>query len=142
MLPGGRKQRGKAIEAVQHIRGGLLRGAVADAWLLDADSNKTDDDFNTLFLSEDAGIFRNCSPGTHVLPATAVSCKNFSRFLSKQMTITRIHTVSLTRLSNDSSRKRQIGYIIPCCPYCEKGRVESQSGFYTQIQWRVRGKKG
>ena len=131
MLPGGRKQRGKAIDAVQHIPGGLLRGAVANAWLLNADSNETDDDFNTLFLGEDAGIFRNCYPGTHVLPATAVGCKDFPGFIKKDGNNKDTHGIFDTLIERLVLEKSDSLYH-PSCPYCEKGRVESQSGFYTK----------
>ena len=140
MLPGGRKQRGKAIEAVQHIRGGLLRGAVADAWLLDADSNETDEDFNTLFLSEDTGIFRNCYPGRHVLPATAVSCKNFRGFIKADDDNTDTHGIFDTLIERLVAEKTDWIYH-PSCPYCEKGRVESQSGFYTKSNGEYEEKK-
>lgn len=131
MLPGGRKQSGKAIEAVQYIRGGLLRGAVANAWLLDPDSNETGDDFNTLFLSEDAGIFRNCYPGPHVLPATAVGCKDFRGFIKSDDDNTGTHGIFDTLIERLVAEKTDWIYH-PSCSYCEKGRVESQSGFYTK----------
>ena len=55
IVPGGRKPTGQVIEAVQHIRGGLLRGAVADAWLAASESGEPDADFKKLFLGEVCG---------------------------------------------------------------------------------------
>ena len=140
MLPGGRKQRGKAIEAVQHIRGGLLRAAVANAWFLDTDSNETDDDFNTLFFGEETGIFRNCYPGTHVLPVTAVGCKDFPDFIKKDNDNTDTHGIFDTLIAQLASEKTDWIYH-PSCPYCEKGRVESQGGFYTKSNDKYEKKK-
>lgn len=131
IVPGGRKSRGQATESVQHIRGGLLRGAVANAWLADSDTGDTDADFNTLFLSDVAAIFRNCYPGTNVLPATALGCKDFSGFLTPPDDKEK-HGIFDTLLERLVAEKA--GWLYnPSCPHCEsKGRVEAQSGFYAK----------
>ena len=130
IVPGGRKSRGQAAESVQHIRGGLLRGAVANAWLADLDTGEPDADFNTLFLSDAAAIFRNCYPGTNVLPATALGCKDFSGFLTPDDK--EKHGIFDTLLERLVAEK--VGWLYnSSCPHCEdKGRVEAQSGFYAK----------
>ena len=131
ILPGGRKPTGQAAEAVQHIRGGLIRGAVAKAWLADLVNGEPDDDFRQLFLNERAGIFRNCYPGLHVLPATAAGCKDFAGFLARNNT--EKHGIFDTLLERLVSEKAEWIYQ-PDCPHC-RGRVESQSGFYKR--WKA-----
>ena len=130
IVPGGRKSRGQAVESVQHIRGGLLRGAVANAWLADSETGEPDADFNTLFLSDAAAIFRNCYPATNVLPATALGCKDFSGFLTPDDK--EKHGIFDTLLERFVAEKA--GWLYnPSCPHCEdKGRVEAQSGFYAK----------
>ena len=130
ILPGGRKPTGQAVEAVQHIRGGLIRGAVAKAWLADSENGEPDDDFRQLFLNDRTGIFRNCYPGLSVLPATVVGCKDFSGFLKKGGK--EKHGIFDTLLERLVSEKAEWIYQ-PNCPHCDDGRVESQGGFYDQI---------
>ena len=130
IIPGGRKPTGQVIEAVQHIRGGLLRGAVADAWLGTSENGQPDADFKQLFLGDGAGVFRNCYPGKSVLPATAFGCKDFAGFLAADdpdkhgifdTLLERLVAERVDRLYN------------PKCPRCgDAGRVEGQKGFYTQ----------
>ena len=129
ILPGGRKPTGQASEAVQHIRGGLIRGAIAQAWLADLENNEPDADFQQLFLNKKAGIFRNCYPGANVLPATAVSCKDFSGFLKEGDE--EKHGTFDTLLERLVSEKAESMYQ-PNCPCCS-GRVESQGGFYEHV---------
>ncbi len=125
ILTGGRKPSGQAVEAVNYIRGGLIRGAIAKTWLADLESNEPDADFEQLFLNEDAGIFRNCTPGTKVLPATATGCKDFSGFLAD-----RKHGIFDTLFERIVSEKANWMYQ-PNCPNPDcGGRVESQGGFY------------
>ena len=130
IVPGGRKSRGQATESVQNIRGGLLRGAVANAWMADSNNSGLDADFNRLFLSDAAAIFRNCYPGTNVLPATALACKDFSGFLTPDDK--EKHGIFDTLLERLVAEKA--GWLYnPSCPHCEgKGRVEAQSGFYAK----------
>lgn len=130
ILTGGRKPSGQAVEAVNYIRGGLIRGAVAKAWLTDLENNEPDDDFEQLFLDNDAGIFRNCTPGTKVLPATAVSCKDFSGF--HKADDNKKHGIFDTLLERIVSEKAGWMYQ-PNCPKCP-GRVEAQGGFYTKSE--------
>ena len=130
IVPGGRKPTGQVIEAMQHIRGGLLRGAVADAWLAASESGEPDADFKALFLGEHAGVFRNCYPGSSVLPATAFGCKDFGGFPTADGE--EKHGIFDTLLERLVSEKADRLYD-PKCPQCrDEGRVEAQKGFYTQ----------
>ncbi len=132
MLTGGRKPSGQAVEAVNYIRGGLIRGAIAKALLADLENNEPDADFERLFLNDDAGIFRNCTPGTKVLPATAVSCKDFSGF--HKADDNKKHGIFDTLLERIVSEKAGWMYQ-PNCPYPDcGGRVEAQGGFYTKSE--------
>ena len=128
IITGGRKPTGQAAEAVQYIRGGLIRGAVAKAWLADSENGKPDDKFRQLFINDGAGIFRNCYPGSNVLPATAVGCKDFAGFLQKDDD--EKHSIFDTLLERLVSEKADWLYQ-PDCPHCN-GRVEAQGGFYAQ----------
>ena len=130
IAPGGRKPMGQAVEAVQYIRGGLIRGAVAQVWLADSENGEPDDDFRQLFLNDSAGIFRNCYPCLSVLPATAVGCKDSPGFLT--VGNTEKHGIFDTLFERLVSEKAKWTYQ-PDCPHC-KGRVESQSGFYRRRQ--------
>lgn len=131
IIPGGRKPAGQVTEAVQHIRGGLLRGAVANAWLADSGNEQPDADFRQLFLDRSAGIFRNCYPGASVLPATAIGCKDFAGFLA--VNDEEKHGIYDTLLERLVSEKVDWLLYNPSCPHCgDDGRVETQSGFYTQ----------
>ena len=128
IITGGRKQTGQAVEAVEYIRGGLIRGAVAKAWLSASESMEPDADFRQLFLNDGAGIFRNCYPGSRVLPATATSCKDFAGFLRTDDT--EKHGIFDTLLERLSAEKADLLYQ-PNCPHCD-GRIEAQGGFYEQ----------
>lgn len=128
LITGGRKPTGQAVEAVQHIRGGLMRGAIAKAWLADSEDGEPDADFRQLFLNDGAGIFRNCYPGPNVLPATAVGCKDFSGFLKKGDD--EKHGIFDTLLEQIAAEKA--GWLYqPGCPCCN-GRVDAKTGFYTK----------
>ena len=129
IITGGRKPTGQAVEAVQHIRGGLIRGAVAKAWLANSENGEPDADFRELFLNDGAGIFRNCYPGSNVLPATATGCKDFAGFLSADDA--EKHGIFDTLLERLISEQADWLYQ-PNCPSCG-GRVESQGGFYEQL---------
>ena len=131
IITGGRKPAGQAVEAVQYIRGGLIRGAVAKAWLVDLGNSEPDNDFKQLFINGDAGIFRNCTPGAKVLPATAAGCKDFPGFLAKNDT--EKHGIFDTLCEKIVSEKAGWMYQ-PNCPNpgCG-GRVESQGGFYEDV---------
>ncbi len=131
IVPGGRKPTGQVIEAIQYIRGGLLRGAVADAWVAASESGEPDADFEQLFLGDDAGIFRNCYPGSSVLPATAFGCKDLGGFPTADGE--EKHGIFDTLLERLASEEADLLYN-PKCPHCseDEGRVEAQKGFYTQ----------
>ena len=133
IVPGGRKPTGQVIEAVQHIRGGLLRGAVADAWLAASESGEPDADFKELFLGKRAGLFRNCYPGSSVLPATAFGCKDFGGLPTADGE--KKHGVFDTLLERLVWEKADLLYN-PKCPQCDndEGRVEAQKGFYTHSE--------
>ena len=128
LITGGRKPTGQAVEAVQYIRGGLIRGAVAKAWLVNTEHGEPDADFRELFLSESAGIFRNCYPGARVLPATATGCKDFAGFIATN--VPEKHDIFDTLLERLVAEQTDWLYQ-PNCPICG-GRVEAQSGFYEQ----------
>ena len=130
ILPGGRKPTGQAAEAAQYIRGGLIRGAIAKIWRADSENSERETEFQQLFLDENAGIFRNCYPGSQVLPATAVGCKDFSGFLKKEDK--EKHGIFDTLLERLVSEKAEWMYQ-PNCPCCS-GRVESQGGFYEHVE--------
>ena len=129
IITGGRKPAGQAVEAIQYIRGGLIRGAVAKAWLTDSVNNEPDNDFRQLFLDDGAGIFQNCYPGSSVLPATAAGCKDFAGFLAADDV--EKHGIFDTLIERIILEKAGWMYQ-PDCPHC-KGRVESQTGFYDEI---------
>ena len=123
IITGGRKPTGQAVEAFNYIRGGLIRGAVANELLTDLENNKPDADFQKLFTENGAAIFRNCTPATNVLPATAISCKDKPGFRADEK-----HGVFDTLIERVVSEKADRMYQ-PNCPECS-GRVESYSGFY------------
>lgn len=129
MLPGGRKPTGQIVEAVQHISGGLLRGAVANAWLTDSENGQLDADFKQLFLGNTPGIFRNCYPGSNVLPATAIGCKDFDGFLAENDE--EKHGIFDTLFQRFVAEKVDWLLYDPKCPHCDE-RIEGQSGFYTR----------
>lgn len=128
MSAGGRKPTGQAVEAVQYVRGGLIRGAIAKAWLAATENGEPDADFQQLFLSDEGGIFRNCYPAANVLPATAVGCKDFPGFLSEG--VSEAHGIFDTLLEQLASEHAN-WLVSPNCPHCG-GRVEAQTGFYAQ----------
>ena len=129
IITGGRKPSGQAVEAINYIRGGLIRGAVAKAWLADLENSEPDADFDQLFLDDDAGIFRNCTPGTKVLPATATGCKDFPGF--RKANDNEKHGIFDTLLERIVSEKANWMHQ-PNCPTCS-GRVDSKGGFYEGV---------
>ena len=123
IITGGRKPTGQAVEALNYIRGGLIRGAVANELLADLENNKPDADFQKLFTDDGAAIFRNCTPAINVLPATAISCKDKPGFCADEK-----HGVFDTLIERIVAEKAEWMYQ-PNCPSCS-GRVESHSGYY------------
>ena len=123
IITGGRKPSGQTVEALNYIRGGLIRGAVANELLADLENSIPDADFKKMFLEDDATIFRNCTPAINVLPATAVSCKDKPGFSADEK-----HGVFDTLIERIVAEKAERMYQ-PKCPKCS-GRVESHSGYY------------
>ena len=123
IITGGRKPSGQAVEALNYIRGGLIRGAVANELLTELENSTPDADFKKLFIEDDAAIFRNCTPASKVLPATAISCKDTPGFSADGK-----HGVFDTLIERIISEKADWMYQ-PNCPKC-CGRVESHSGFH------------
>lgn len=129
LITGGRKQAGGVIETVPYIRGGLIRGAVAKAWLATSENSEPDESFKKLFINDRTGIFRNCTPGSKVLPATAVGCKDFSGFRKTDEDDKHgIFDTLLKRIVLENSA----WLYQPNCPICS-GRVETQGGFYEKV---------
>ena len=102
---------------------------MAKVWLSGSENGKLDADFRELFLNDSAGIFRNCHPGSSVLPATATGCKDFAGFLA--IDDTEKHGIFDTLLERIIAEQTAWLYQ-PNCPICG-GRVESQGGFYEQL---------
>ena len=128
ILTGGRKPTGQAVEALNYIRGGLIRGALANELLADTKNNKPDTDFQKLFTEDDAGIFRHCTPGTKVLPATAIGCKDFPGFQTPNDD--KKHGIFDSLIERIVSEKAD-WMSQPNCPYPKcGGRIEAQNGFY------------
>lgn len=123
IITGGRKPSGQAVEALNFIRGGLIRGSLVNELLAELENSEPDADFQKLFMGNDAAIFRNCTPATNILPATAISCKDTPGFSADKK-----HGVFDTLLNRIVSEKADWMYQ-PNCPDCG-GRVESHSGFY------------
>ncbi len=123
IIIGGRKPSGQAVESLNYIRGGLIRGALANELLAELENSPPDADFKKLFLEDDAAIFRNCTPATKVLPATAVSCKDSPGFSADGK-----GGVFDTLIERIVAEKVEWMYH-PNCPHCS-GRVESHSGYY------------
>ena len=125
IITGGRKPSGQAVEALNYIRGGLIRGAVANELLADTENSKPDTDFQKLFTEDDAGIFRHCKPATKILPATAIGCKDTPGFIADGK-----HGIFDSLIERIVSEKADRLYQ-PNCPYPKcGGRIEAQNGFY------------
>ena len=126
IITGGRKPTGQAVEALNYIRGGLIRGALAKELLAALENNKPDAEFRKIFTEDDAGIFRNCTPASRLLPATAIGCKDFPGFQTPNDD--KKHGIFDSLLERVVSEKADVMYQ-PNCPKCG-GRIETQSGFY------------
>lgn len=125
-LTGGRKPSGQAVEALNYIRGGLIRGALAKELLSDLENNSPDTEFHQIFTEDDACIFRNCTPASRLLPATAIGCKDFPGFQTPNDD--KKHGIFDSLIERVVSEKADVMYQ-PNCPKCG-GRIEAQSGFY------------
>lgn len=114
-------------EGLDHIPGRVVRGAVAGL-LLEGNAEHSDELRGAFFSGEI--LFRNAYPAweraPHVLPATAVSCKDDKGFRPTE------HGVFDTLLDRFCWEKLQPPGLlyIPQCPDCG-GRVKAFEGFYT-----------
>jgi CRISPR-associated protein Csx10 len=132
----GRKKPGSVSEAGDYIPGSVIRGAIASQILQqsnqqNADLTAVDNDFQALFLSENAAIFHNAYPApsdkeaeVRVLPATALSSKTNPGFKPKGYGV---FDALIDRFCAE-------GYGHPYDPNCPKdgGRVEPYGGFYSK----------
>lgn len=123
IITSGRKPSGQAVESLNYIRGGLIRGALANELLAELENSTPDADFKKMFLKDDAAIFRNCTPAINVLPATAISCKDKPGFRADKK-----HGVFDTLIERIVAEKAEWMYQ-PNCPECS-GRMESHNGYY------------
>ncbi len=126
ILTGGRKPTGQAVEALNYIRGGLIRGALAKELLAALENSSPDAEFHQIFTEDDACIFRNCTPASRLLPATAIGCKDFPGFQTPNDD--KKHGIFDSLIERIVSEKADVMYQ-PNCPKCG-GRIEAQSGFY------------
>lgn len=149
----GRKKPGSVSEAGDYVSGSVIRGAIAAVMLQqsgrqNADLSEAGGDFQTLFLSEDAAIFRNAYPASakdknesdgefgivadkvQVLPATAVSSKTKPGFKQEQNGKREGNGVFDTLIDRFCAEGYDHPYD-PSCPTEKGGRVEPYSGFYS-----------
>ncbi len=126
IITGGRKPTGQAVEALNYIRGGLIRGALAKELLAALENNKPDAEFHQIFTEDNACIFRNCTPASRQLPATAIGCKDFPGFQIPNDD--KKHGIFDSLIERVVSEEANVMYQ-PDCPNCD-GRIEAQSGFY------------
>lgn len=146
---GRQKPGGSVSEAEQYIPGTVIRGAIASQILQqsseqNADFTQTENDFQSLFLSDNSAIFQNAYPATaksgdvfeivteqvKILPATAVSSKTNPGFTPKG------HGVFDTLIDRFCAEQ----YNHPFDPNCPRdgGRVEPFSGFYSRNNQKYR----
>ncbi|MFP5274915.1 type III-D CRISPR-associated RAMP protein Csx10 [Coleofasciculus sp.] len=136
----GRKKPGGSVsEAADYIPGSVIRGAMAAVMLQqsgwqDTDFTESGGDFQALFLSGDAAIFRNGYPAATedvgVLPATAVSAKANPGFKPKG------NGVFDTLIDRFCAESYNHLYDPSCPKTLEEGtdsRVEPFSGFYSKM---------
>ncbi len=137
------KKPGSISEAVDHIPGSVIRGAVAGMILQQSgqqftDLSKNGGDFQKLFLEDNAAIFQNAYPAiakvgdnsrlvndtVMVLPATAVSSKADPGFSAKG---NGVFDTLIDRFCAEA-------FDFPYDPNCPKdsGRVEPFGGFYSK----------
>ena len=133
----GRKKPGGSVsEAQDYIPGSVIRGTVADLLISLGGEPTTGDDFDKIFLSGEAAIFRNAYLSTSILPATAVSSKTDSGF--KPATAVSSKTDSGFKLKKNGVFDTLIdrfcaeAHDYPYDPNCPEdgGRVEPYSSYY------------
>ena len=146
---GKQKPGGSVSEAEQFIPGTVIRGAIASQILQqspeqNADFTQTENDFQSLFLSDKSATFQNAYPATaksgesfeivaeqvKILPATALSSKTNPGFKSKG------HGVFDTLIDRFCADQYNHPYD-PNCP-TDGERVEPFSGFYSQNNHKYR----
>ena len=132
----GRKKPGSVSEAGDYIPGSVIRGAIASVIiqqsnLQNPDLTATNNDFQSLFLNENAAIFRNAYPAPSaqeakikVLPATALTSKTNPGFKPKG------YGVFDTLIDRFCAENYGYPYD-PNCPQ-DGGRVEPYKGFYSK----------
>jgi CRISPR-associated protein Csx10 len=136
---GRQKPGGSISEAQDFIPGSVIRGAVAGQILRESgvDPDHPGGDFQALFVDEGAAIFTNAYPTSEneagpilpvqVLPATAVSSKTASGFISEKSENGGVFDTLIDRLCAEG-----YGHLYdPNCPK-DGGRVEPFGGFYSQ----------
>ena len=121
----GNKKPSSVSEAIDYIPGSVIRGAIASQLIERGGKPKIDDDsddFNRLFIANNAAIFSNAYPAPYLLPSTAVSSKANPGFKAKG---NGVFDTLIDRFCADS-------YGLPFDPNCPKdgGRVEPFGGFY------------
>ncbi|MCM1983758.1 type III-D CRISPR-associated RAMP protein Csx10 [Lyngbya confervoides] len=138
----GRSKPGGSIsQSETYIPGSVIRGAIASELIRLSESENHDfstgeDDFNALFLGENAAIFQNAYPVeyskiqnpalTRVIPSTAATAKSNPGFIGKGAGV--FDTLI------DRYCARLHGQIYdPVFPDEAGGRVEPLSGFYQEI---------
>lgn len=127
-----RRPGGQFRFSLDHVPGAVLRGAAA-AILLRA-GQEHDPQFQHLFgVGQPPGaLFYPAYPGTHVLPHTAMSCKDNPGFRTLSGTTHGVFDTLMTQLCVEQLRPPGVLYR-PYCPHegCDPGRLEAFSGFYS-----------
>lgn len=137
-----RKPGGIFQESLEYVPGSALRGAVAGELLAGPMQHHVDEDhdgfvagcdFCAAFLGPDAAVFTNAYPvsGTgeapHIVPATAVSCKNHPGFEGESEAHGAFDTL-IDRFCWEELKPTGLLYA-PNCPECHE-RVETFRGYY------------
>ena len=127
-----RRPGGQFRTSTEFVSGAVLRGAAAGVMVRDGLEGEVD--FQRLFgVGQPAqALFRCAYPGDGVLPATALSCKDYSGF----RTTAEAHGVFdglITMLCFEQLQPPGFLYIPKCLQAdCEPGRADAFAGFYTQ----------
>ncbi len=129
-----RRPGGQFRNSTEYISGSVLRGTAAGVML--RRGLETTPAFQRLFgVGQPAqALFRCAYPGEHLLPATAVSCKDFSGFLTSG-DAHGVYDTLLTMLCFEQLRPPGFLYTPKCLQAgCEPGRADAYSRFYTQTE--------
>ncbi len=140
-----RKPGGIFQESLPYVPGSALRGTVARLFLKNVEQEHIQEEhrpgqagrkFDQLFLSDKAAIFTNAYPTAtpdqypRPLPATAVSCKNDSGFLTGEEEPHGVFDTLIDRLGCETLEPAGLVYS-PDCPEC-RGRIESFPAIFTR----------